>query len=262
MLYKEDIISVAEFPVLETTRQQLAEKMLSSLPVQETLDTVGMPLIIKPAAEKKQHPATLFFANTNFIVKSRYLLPRLRGSAITIVNDGVGMDIAAWLLRGKAFKENLNGTDFTPYLLLQAKRPLKIFLLGGKRASVTQAAEYARLHLGQNVVGICDGYAGIKNHPDLVAWINETGAELVLVALGNPIQEEWILQHRDALNAGIVMGVGALFDFWAGDKPRAPMLIQSLRLEWLYRLSLEPRRLLRRYTIDILTFLRHCLKYR
>jgi len=58
------------------------------------------------------------------------------------------------------------------------------------------------------------------------------------------------------------MGVGALFDFWAGDKPRAPKLVQRLRLEWLYRLALEPRRLFRRYTVDMVTFFMHCYKYR
>jgi beta-1,4-glucosyltransferase len=60
------------------------------------------------------------------------------------------------------------------------------------------------------------------------------------------------------LHAGILTGVGALFDFWAGDKPRAPVIVQKMRLEWLYRLCLEPRRLARRYTVDIVKFLKHC----
>jgi beta-1,4-glucosyltransferase len=85
---------------------------------------------------------------------------------------------------------------------------------------------------------------------------------VVLVALGNPVQEEWILNHRQALDASILIGVGALFDFWAGDKPRAPRAIQKMRLEWLYRLALEPRRLLRRYSVDLLVFFAHCHRYR
>ena len=242
MLPTEKTISIARFPILETNRQMLAARLLADL----------------NACRK----TTLLFANTNFIVKNRGLLERLHDDAVTIVNDGVGMDIAARLLHGKAFKENLNGTDFTPYLLQQAERPLKIFMFGGKPAVVEKAAAHARQYLGQNVVGICDGYDGLKNHPQLVEAINQTDAELVLVALGNPLQEAWILDHRQALQAGIVIGVGALFDFWAGDKPRAPKLIRTLRLEWLYRLSLEPRRLLRRYTLDILVFLQHCFKYR
>lgn len=63
-------------------------------------------------------------------------------------------------------------------------------------------------------------------------------------------------------NARILVGVGALFDFWAGDKPRAPVFVQKIRMEWLYRLGLEPRRLARRYTVDILRFLMYCYRYR
>jgi beta-1,4-glucosyltransferase len=100
------------------------------------------------------------------------------------------------------------------------------------------------------------------NHATLVESINRSQAEVVLVALGNPIQEEWILANREALDANVVVGVGALFDFWSGDKPRAPLLVQRVRLEWLYRLCLEPRRLLRRYTVDIMAFLVLCNKYR
>ena len=82
------------------------------------------------------------------------------------------------------------------------------------------------------------------------------------MAMGNPVQEEWILDNRQSLNANIVIGVGALFDFWAGDKPRAPRWVQRMRFEWFYRLCLEPRRLLRRYTVDIVRFLILCRKYR
>ena len=205
--------------------------------------------------------SVLLFANTNFIVKCRPLIPKLYASRALIVNDGVGMDLAAHLIYRERFLENLNGTDFTPYLLRTASRPLRLFLLGGKPQVVCRAAEYVRDTLVQEVVGVCDGYAGMHTS-DLLARIKQSRPDIVLVALGNPIQEEWILQHHDALNVPLVMGVGALFDFWAGDKPRAPRLIQSLRLEWFYRLCLEPRRLLRRYTLDIVRFFFYCHRNR
>jgi len=182
---------------------------------------------------------------------------------VRIVNDGIGMDIAAYLMRRETFEENLNGTDFTPYLFSGASKPLRVFMLGGKPDVLSKAAEYVRNTLGQTVVGTCDGYAGMGvDGPNLVETINRAQAEIVLVALGNPIQEEWILTNKEALNANVLIGVGALFDFWAGDKPRAPRLVQRVRLEWLYRLCLEPRRLLRRYTVDIVRFLMLCRKYR
>jgi beta-1,4-glucosyltransferase len=236
-------ISLAGFPVVRTSSRALARYL---------------HLIVR--SDKKM---TLFFANTNFVVKCRYLLERMRNDGVTIVNDGVGMDIAALLIRGEKFRENLNGTDFTPYFFAGASRPLRVFLVGGKPEVVDKAAAHVRTVLGQTVVGVCDGYAGMgSQRTDLVGTINRARAEVVLVALGNPIQEEWALTHRQALDANVVVGVGALFDFWAGDKPRAPRLVQRARLEWMYRLCLEPRRLVRRYTVDIVRFLLLCRKYR
>jgi beta-1,4-glucosyltransferase len=78
--------------------------------------------------------------------------------------------------------------------------------------------------------------------------------------MGNPIQEKWILANQSQLNTAYILGVGALFDFWSGNKIRAPIIIQKLRLEWLFRLCQEPRRLLKRYTIDIIKFLYIALK--
>jgi beta-1,4-glucosyltransferase len=236
------IIAIAGFPVLEATPKDLAVHLFAML---------------------RQHKkTTLLFANSNFIVKCKRLLSRMYDDSVIIVNDGVGMDIAARILHGQRFKANLNGTDFTPYLFEESVRPLRIYLLGGRPEIVSRAANYASQVLGQVVVGFCDGYTGITDSTDLVDSINQSGAEVVLVALGNPMQEEWILNHRDALDAGVVTGVGALFDFWADDKPRAPNFIQKIRMEWFYRLCLEPRRLLRRYTLDILVFFADCIKYR
>jgi beta-1,4-glucosyltransferase len=172
------------------------------------------------------------------------------------------MDIAALLIENTRFTENLNGTDFTPYLFKRAAKPLRVYLVGGQQDVLQKAADYVRHGLGQQIAGVCDGYDDIKNLRNLTDKINRTKPDVVLVALGNPIQEEWILDNRPALTAGVVIGVGALFDFWAGNKSRAPALVQRLRMEWFYRLCLEPRRLLRRYTVDIVTFLLHCHKYR
>lgn len=235
-------LPIADFPICNTTRQELATLLLGAL------------------CEKRK--LTLFFANTNFIVKCRSLLGCMRDRSVVIVNDGVGMDLAATFFHGRRFSENLNGTDFTPFLFQCAAAPLRVYMVGGRPDVLIKAAEHVHIRLGQQVVGGCDGFDGIKDVAALIEDINQTQPDLVLVAMGNPTQEEWILRHRQSLNATLTVGVGALFDFWAGDKRRAPRLMQKLRLEWLYRLSLEPRRLLRRYTVDICIFFAHCYKYR
>ena len=240
-MLNEKSILIAGFSVKETTQDSLATHILQRI-----------------AAHKK---SILFFANTNFIVKCRPLLKEMCNEDVVIVNDGVGMDIAALLLNQKKFKSNLNGTDFTPYLFSQSKQPLRVFLLGGKSIVLDKAASYLIRELGQIVVGSCDGYEGVKNS-NLVEQINIAKADVVLVAMGNPMQEQWILNHYQGLDAKLIAGVGALFDFWAGDKPRAPTWIQNIRMEWFYRLCLEPKRLVKRYTIDVLVFLIFCFKYR
>lgn len=232
-------LPIAGFPVREAAPAELAVHLLSAL--------------------KNGQKITLLFANSNFIVKCKRLLHLMHDDRVVIVNDGVGMDIAARMLHGREFKANLNGTDFTPYLFHQSESPLKVFMYGGKPEVVQKAAAHVSEQLGQTVVGYCNGYEAISPD-DLIEAINRSDAEVLLVALGNPLQEEWILQNRDALDVPIVSGVGALFDFWAGDKPRAPAFIQNIRMEWCYRLCLEPRRLMRRYTIDVLVFLMACLR--
>jgi len=237
----ENITAIAGFPVTRTDAAGLAGRLLGALQARQKV--------------------SLFFANTNFVVQCRAQLPRMRDEGVIVVNDGVGLDIAAFLFGREKFPANLNGTDFTPFLLKSAERPLRLFLVGGRPDVVQQAAAHARGVLGQEVVGACDGYDGMRR-ADLIEAINRSAPDVVLVALGNPIQEEWILNNRHALDAGIVMGVGALFDFWAGAKSRAPELVRTLRMEWFYRLCLEPRRLVRRYTVDIVRFLAHCHRYR
>lgn len=236
-----DFIPIAGFRVLEATSAELALE------------------INKRAVNAKK--SVLFFANTNFIVQCRSMLFRMDCPEVFIVNDGVGMDLASLLLYRRKFKSNLNGTDFIPFLFKNTNKVLRIFLLGGTQEVITKASNYFEKNLGQIVVGSCDGYDGIKKG-DLISEINALRADVVLVAMGNPKQEQWILDNYPKLNVNLIAGVGALFDFLAGDKSRAPRLIRAIRAEWLYRLCLEPRRLMKRYTIDIIKFLFICCTYK
>lgn len=201
----------------------------------------------------------LFFANTNFIVKCQDLQPQIARANTYIVNDGIGVDIAAWLIHRKKFRENLNGTDFIPRYLSRTKDQARVFLFGAKPGVAQRAANTLTKAFGVNVVGVSDGFRPADTHAQLLKDMNAANANVVLVAMGNPAQEKWILEHYKELDAKVFIGVGALLDFLAGDKPRAPRVVQKLRLEWFYRLCLEPTRLLRRYTFDIAIFLALCL---
>jgi len=236
-----------------------------------TLDIAGVPVLaitgetlIREVNQRMEQgdKTFLFFANSNLLMKADDMARRLADPDVLLVNDGIAMDLAARLTHHRAFPENLNGTDFVPALLednAKASEQWKVFLFGGKPGIAALAgAELARR--GVQVVGSADGY-GSHGGP-LVEQINASGADVVLIALGNPLQERWAFEHSGEINARLLVGVGALLDFLAGDKPRAPSWIRSVRLEWAYRLSLEPTRLMRRYTIDMAKFLIKCARSR
>ena len=104
-------------------------------------------------------------------------------------------------------------------------------------------------------MGYQHGYYGPADEETVCARIRATSPDLLLVALGNPLQEEWIARCAEKTGATVCIGVGAFFDFVAGQVPRAPLWIRQLKCEWIYRLLQEPRRLWRRYLIGNLVFL-------
>ena len=172
-----------------------------------------------------------------------------------VLNDGVGVNLASRSLFGKAFPENLNGTDFTPSLLGSAKQPLSLYLVGAKPGVAEAAAKVIEQRFpAVSVVGTRCGFFDRNEELALADSIRASGANLVLAAMGQPHQERWAARHVGALGCPI-MCVGALLDFLAERVPRAPSLIRRMRLEWAYRLAQEPRRLAGRYLIGNATFL-------
>jgi beta-1,4-glucosyltransferase len=191
----------------------------------------------------------LFFANHHFVVQCQHLRDEIQNSPTIIVNDGIGMNLASLVLFGKRFVENLNGTDYTPSFLGGLSRPVKLYLFGSEPEVVERAgAFFGRLPM-VTVVGIADGFSFQNRGFDVVADINRSGADIVLAGLGNPRQEEWALRNAANLNAKLIIGVGALFEWATGHKNRAPEIIRKSGLEWAYRIWLEPRRLTARYTL-------------
>lgn len=89
----------------------------------------------------------------------------------------------------------------------------------------------------------------------IVEDINNSNPDIVWVGLGSPKQDLWMHEHRQRINASVMVGVGAAFDFLAGTKPQAPAWIRNSGFEWLFRLITEPKRLWRRYLIDSSLFI-------
>ncbi len=191
--------------------------------------------------------------------------PELRRllTGFLVLPDGIGVDIGARLLHGEAFPANLNGTDFTPAFLASQARPLSVALLGGKPGVAERAAaRLAQDHPQHRYTVLSHGYFAPQEEAGLLERLAQARPDLLLVAFGNPLQERWIAGKVDGRHAGVAAGVGALFDFLAGEVARAPEAVRTLRLEWLYRLWLEPGRLWRRYVLGNPVFLLRMLRIR
>ena len=167
-----------------------------------------------------------------------------------VLNDGLGLAIAARLVARRPFPQNLNGTDFVPFLLASSEHRFRLFLLGA-RPGIAQAASRRLMELAprHEIAGVRHGYFRPEDAEAVASEVRASGADALLVALGNPAQERFIAAEADAAGVRLAIGVGALFDFLAGAVPRAPRALRRAGLEWAFRLAIEPRRMWRRYLL-------------
>jgi len=180
-----------------------------------------------------------------------------------VLSDGIGMKIAGMILR-RPIRENVNGTDMFPRLckaLSLAHR--SVFLLGAEPGVAKKVADWMEAnHPGIQIKGCRHGYFGKDEEAEVIAQVAESGADVLFVAMGAPRQEVWIQQNLERLGVPVAMGVGGLFDFYSGRRPRAPLWMRELGMEWLFRMWQEPGRMWKRYIIGNNVFLYHILKER
>jgi len=179
------------------------------------------------------------------LAKADYLLP-----------DGSGLAIAA-RMAGVELGENLNGTDLFPEICREAAAAgQSIFLLGARPGVAARAGHLMCASLpGLKLAGTQHGYWDRAEEDRIVDLINRSGADILFVGMGVPIQEKWIARLRQRLAAKVVLGVGGLFDYYSGAIPRAPAVMRAAGCEWVWRLMQEPRRLTGRYVLGNAQFL-------
>jgi N-acetylglucosaminyldiphosphoundecaprenol N-acetyl-beta-D-mannosaminyltransferase len=171
---------------------------------------------------------------------------------IMTVPDGQPL---VWALRALGHKQasRVYGPELMArYCERSATTGMRMFLYGGRTEAALAQLESAlrQRFAGLQIVG---GYSPPFRELDddeqreVTNAINTSKADVVWVGTGQPKQEKWMVEMRDRLDAPILAGVGAAFDFHAGIVPQAPAWMQRIGLEWSYRLAREPRRLWRRY---------------
>ncbi len=177
------------------------------------------------------------------------------------VCDSKILSIASYFL-GERITEKISGSDFFPafYNYHKNNERIKIFLLGSEQGVANRAKDKINNKVGRNiVVGAHSPSFGFeKNEKEclaIVELINSSDATVLAIGVGAPKQEKWIYKYKENLtNIKIFLAIGATIDFEAGKIKRAPKWISELGLEWLYRLSCEPKRLWKRYLLEDLPF--------
>lgn len=243
MSQRPSTVEILRVPIAQVTPEQALAEI-------ERLHDRDEPAFV---AHTNAHTVNLAFDDPEFLGVLR--------RADLILNDGKGVMLAA-RIHGKRFERDLNGNFFSPLLLRRcAERGWSVFLLGAGPGVAVRAAEMLERQIpGLKIAGTLDGY--FETDEVAIEAIMRSGADVVLVGMGNPLQERWIDRCLDRTGARLGVGVGAFFDFITGEVPRAPGWMNRFGLEWVHRLALEPKRMWRRYILGNPKFVWRNLKQR
>lgn len=172
-----------------------------------------------------------------------------------VIADGKWAAVAASCL-SRRWVPHTNTSPFLRALFARCRgRGLAVFLLGAHPATVERAAQrLPQLFPGIRVAGFANGYFTRNDESALLAKINTSGAELLLIGMTTPKKEFYIRDNWSGLQVPIAFGIGGFIDVWGEKTRESPEWVRSSGFEWLFRLAQEPVRLGRRYTVDNVLF--------
>ena len=231
----------------------------------DTVNILGVELtnLSRPELFAGLTEGVLFTPNVDIIMKLRgdAEFHALFHQAEFRVCDSQIVKLAAKFL-GTPVKEKISGSDFLgEYCVHHASNPaVTIFLLGAAPGVALEAQRRINARIGREIViGAHSPSFGFEKNPaecaELAQLVQASGATTLVVGVGAPKQERFIMAWRQAMpGVKVFMGLGATIDFEAGNVERAPPWMSSAGLEWAYRLMREPGRLWRRYLIDDIPF--------
>lgn len=193
------------------------------------------------------------FSNVHTVVTARHdnRLREITNGSFLSLPDGKPLSIVG-RLHGVRGVGHVAGPDFMPYFLQAVKKARHFFYGSTEETLETLKKNLARRFPAARIVGTYSPPfrdLSAEEENEVVSIVNRAKPDIVWVGLGAPKQEYWMEQHWRGFKPAILMGVGAAFDFHAGQVARAPEWMKKLSLEWLFRLSQEPRRLWKRYLV-------------
>ena len=200
-----------------------------------------------------------------------YHRPWLRdmlNNASVVFCDGSGVVLAAKILgRPAGLQRFTHAGEMWRLAEFAAAHGLSLFFLGARPGVAKRAAARLKERFpGLSIVGVHHGYfdhvSGSPENEDVIQHINAANPDILVVGFGMPLQEWWLKENWDRVNAGVAITLGAIFDYVSGELRRGPRLLTDNGFEWLARLIIEPRRLWRRYVVGNPIFLARVLVQR
>ncbi len=220
------------------------------------------------ARVRSGRPASVATANLDFVMQTWRdpELQRILIDADLVLADGFPI-VKVSPCFGPPLKERVTGSDLVPMLVERAAREgFSIYGLGSAGGVMERAMEILKSrHPDLKVAGVCSpSYDPLleMDHRDLLWQLESAKPDILFVAFGAPKQEKFICMHVRAWSIPVAMGVGASFDYIAGEQRRAPVWVQRINLEWFWRMCSDPRRLFGRYLANLFFLLRATPKLR
>jgi len=225
---------------------------IDAITMQETLERVEKAIVLK---EQIHH--TVVNAGKVVLIQTDKELEKSVVEADIINADGKAVVWAANFL-GQKLPERVAGIDLMEELVKRSfEKGYKCFFFGAKEEVVTQLVDiYKKQYSNDIIVGYRNGYYDTSQEENIANKITDSGANILFVAMTSPKKEIFLNTYKKQLqNINFIMGVGGSFDVIAGTVKRAPLWMQNLGLEWLYRVIQEPKRMWKRYLIGNTKFL-------
>lgn len=201
------------------------------------------------------NPETFMISEKNEDVRKMLL-----DKETVMVPDGIGV-LKAGKKIGYNIEERITGIDIANELLKFGNEQKKSIYLFGSKQEVIDSMKIVIKEQYPNLKLVCTSNGYVTDKDKVFDEIVKLEPDIVLVALGIPLQEMLIYKHLNRFKKGIFVGVGGSFDVMSGMKKRAPKIFIKLNLEWLYRIMKEPKRLKRFYDSNV-KFLFRIKKYR
>lgn len=235
---------------------------IDNLTMEETLQAVDKII-------KENRASYVVTPNVDHIVQleNNKELQNVYANASLILADGKPLLwIAKWY--GTPIKEKISGSDLFPLLCdMAAQKGYRMFFLGAADGVAAKAAvNLTKRYKGLQVVGTYSPPFDFENNTaemnKIKTMIKEANPHILIVGLGCPKQEKFMYYHCEELCVPISFGLGASFDFEAGNIKRAPRWMADYGLEWLFRITQDPKRMIKRYLMDDLKIVKLILKYK